>query len=146
MNVLCCIGKIGRLFPRFRNAVLEARNTDLQNGCRPATRIDLNPIAENQAELFLELRGVSSSRFLNKSRKNESREPLAAIKQSRNGSGGSAKMAQSVAATLLGYLIGVCRCETGCSVVSSMCHAERACSERNAVRSWRITAPPVAPQ
>ena len=85
-------------FRHFRCAVLDSGNSDIWGGCPPATRIDLNPTAKNQAALFLEFCGASSSRFFKKCRENELREALAATEQARNGSTGSSIMAQYLAA------------------------------------------------
>ena len=67
-------------------------------GCRPATRLGMPLIAEVKIRIMLDPMRASSSEFLGKGRKNILREPLTAIKQSRNGSGGSAKVAQSLTA------------------------------------------------
>jgi len=70
----------GRAISAISNPAVAADNSDLRDGCRPATRIDLSPIADNQTGVFLELHRLSSRRLLEKTPKNGSREPMTAIK------------------------------------------------------------------
>ena len=56
----------GRAISAISNPTVAAGNSDLCNGCRPATRIDLGPIAGSQTGLFLEHQRLSSRRLLEK--------------------------------------------------------------------------------
>ena len=73
-----------------------------EGGCRTATRVDLKLSDKTRGSNYLRAAKCvvkhNLQQISKRCRKDVSMEPLAAIKHSRNGSGGSAKLAQSLAA------------------------------------------------
>ena len=82
-----------------RHVAVADCNSDRQSGCRPATRISLEPVAVgNHTVNSYYVEGVWSREFLKKGEKHRTERAKAAIDGSRNGSSGSAIMAHSLAA------------------------------------------------